>query len=133
MKLNELLDTSVDATFATFETRRVNWSEQLELGRVSPTSRTRLFREGGSKPGTAHSYDSEYRGSSAYSVSQYRLDTAPGEPTASPPSRRLDSPRARRPPRPRTKLEIALAVDPKLVEPVKTLSRVPTTPASPRG
>lgn len=30
-------------------------------------------------------------------------------------------------------LEIALAVDPKLVEPVKTLSRVPTTPASPRG
>ncbi|KAH8095019.1 hypothetical protein JL720_2288 [Aureococcus anophagefferens] len=133
VKLNELLDTSVDATFATFETRRVNWSEQLELGRVSPTSRTRLFREGGSKPGTAHSFDSEYRGSSAYSVSQYRLDTAPGEPTASPPSRRLDSPRARRPPRPRTKLEIALAVDPKLVEPVKTLSRVPTTPASPRG
>jgi len=133
VKLNELLDTSVDATFATFETRRVNWSEQLELGRVSPTSRTRLFREAGSKPGTAHSYDSEYRGSSAYSVSQYRLDTAPGEPTASPPSRRLDSPRARRPPRPRTKLEIALAVDPKLVEPVKTLSRVPTTPASPRG
>ncbi|KAH8060101.1 hypothetical protein JL722_5058 [Aureococcus anophagefferens] len=133
VKLNELLDTSVDATFATFETRRVNWSEQLELGRVSPTSRTRLFREGGSKPGTAHSYESEYRGSSAYSVSQYRLDTAPGEPTASPPSRRLDSPRARRPPRPRTRLEIALAVDPKLVEPVKTLSRVPTTPASPRG
>ncbi|KAK7248109.1 hypothetical protein SO694_00080061 [Aureococcus anophagefferens] len=129
VKLNELLDTSVDATFATFETRRVNWSEQLELGRVSPASRTPP--RGRLEAGHGALVRLEYRGSSAYSVSQYRLDTAPGEPTASPPSRRLDSPREAAPAR--TKLEIALAVDPKLVEPVKTLSRVPTTPASPRG
>ncbi|KAH8057101.1 hypothetical protein JL721_9841 [Aureococcus anophagefferens] len=65
VKLNELLDTSVDATFATFETRRVNWSEQLELGRVSPT-RGRALPRGRLEAGHRAPYESEYRGSSAY-------------------------------------------------------------------
>lgn len=129
-KLNELVEASIDATFATFETRRVNWSDQLELQCVSPKSpkspgsaRGARTRGASSRPGTAFSFDSEYRGSSAYSLSNYDdPPPSPRAPDGAPKSANLDSPNKRKRPF-RTNLAAALAVDPAKLEPVKTLSR----------
>jgi hypothetical protein len=152
VKLNDLMETSVDRSFATFETRRVNWHHQLDLERVGARSR-KGAKSDESRPA---SYDSEYRGSSAYTVSDYPaspplspralrrvLGGAPAaEAAASPASpkvsgaftsgsvrRASQSPNAKRRAKasPRSSkaspLEVLFATNPRALRPVRCLSR----------